>query len=188
MKLLRKDMDNTYYKIEDAMDFNKMDIEVAGMGVSGKGFGFFRGMGVTDYPKTFKMWLREFPRPIFLVCIKGKTLLGWVYIEEWGVPALDGEPVYVLRAIEVMPQIQHRRIGAKLALLGMTEVVGYLLTKPLTPPAEKFFKKLGFMEPSEFRRVPVDLSHHYGYLLLPPFRRKKVLENIDSYFRQGRPQ
>ncbi len=186
MKILRRDMDFTYIKIEDAIDFNKFTFETADMGLPGRGFSFFRGMGVTDYTKTFKMWLREFPRPIFLVCAKDKTILGWVYIEDWGVPALDGDPIYVLRAIEVLPDIRRRRIGAKLAMLGMSEMVGYLLTKPLTPRAEGFFRKLGFMEPGEFRRVPVDLSHHYGYLVLPPFKRKKKLESIDNYFREGR--
>ena len=94
--------------------------------------------------------------------------------------------MYVLRAIEILPSLQHRRIGTKLVILGMSEVVGYILTKPMTPQAERFFKKIGFMEPGEFRRPPVDLSQHYGYLIMPPFRKRKILEDIDNYFREGR--
>ncbi len=181
-------MDYVYYQLEDAADVSRFIIETPDrVGLPGRGFSFFRGLGVTDYEKTFKMWLREFPRPIFIIAAKGKVMVGWVYVEAWGEPAYDGEPVYVLRAIEVLPSLRGRRLGAKLTILGASLVVGYLLVKPLTPQAERFFKRLGFMEPSEFRRCPIDLSHHYGYLILPPFRRKKLLEKMENYFRTKEP-
>ncbi|MCD6462022.1 MAG: GNAT family N-acetyltransferase [Thermoplasmata archaeon] len=188
MKLLRSDMEFQYYKLDDASDINKFIIQTPeSTGMPNQGFSFFKGMGVTDYVRTFKMWLREFPRPIFIVAAKNKIVVGWVYIEEWGVPALDGAPVSVLRAIEVLPSMRHRKLGMKLVLLALTQIVGYLLVKPLTPQAEIFFRKIGFKAPAEFRKVPVDLTQHYGYLILPPFMRKKILEDIDNYFRTKTP-
>ena len=172
--------------MEEASDINKFRLKIGRPGLVKDGFGFFRGIGITDYERTFKMWLREFPRPIFLVASMDHTILGWVYIEDWGAPSLGGEPVFVLRAIETLPSMRTHRIGSKLVLAGLEQTMGYMLTKPLTPLAEKFFRRLGFKAPNEFHKCPIDLSQHHGYLILPPFRRKKILETINQYF-PGQP-
>ncbi len=181
MKELKRDSDYTYIKLESATEVDKFIIQADNTSIPRGGFTFFRGLGVRNYPKTFKMWLREFPKPIFIVAVKNNAIISWVYIELWGDVALDGEPVYVLRAIETLPAFRKKKIGAKLLLLGLKETVGYMITKPLTRDAERFFKKYGFMEPGEFRRCPVDLTQHYGYLVLPPFRKKKVLEEYSRH-------
>jgi len=166
-----------YLKFEEAQEIDKYNVPQYT-----NGFEFFRGLGVVDYVKTFKAWLRKFPRPIFIAGIEHNTIIAWVFIENWEKPAKDGEPVYVLRAIEVLPAYRNKKIGFRLLLLGSLFVVGYLITKPLTAEAKRFFKKNGFMEEAEFRRVPIDLTAHPGYLILPPFRRKMLLESIEAYF------
>ncbi|MEM3396193.1 MAG: GNAT family N-acetyltransferase [Thermoplasmata archaeon] len=179
MRLLKKSGNVVYLKIEEPGEIDKYNVPQYAMN---NGFEFFRGLGVVDYPKTFKSWLRKFPRPIFIAAVESNTIIGWVYIEEWEKCAKDGEPVHVLRAIEVLPAYRRAKVGFRLLLLGLLFVVGYLITKPITAEARRFFKKYGFMEEAEFRRVPVDLTSHPGYLILPPFRRKMLLESVSAYF------
>lgn len=176
--------DLVFYKLEEASEVGKLRI----MGMedgrfSGGGFEFFRGLGIIGYENTFKIWLRKFPRPIFLVATKGNDLVSWVFIEEWDEAALDGMAVWVLRAIETIPPQRRRKIGFKLLLLGAEQSVGYLLTKPLTPEAERFFRGAGFMAPKEFKKAPMDLSRHPGYLILPPFKKAQMLEQMSNYFK-----
>lgn len=171
----------TFYKVEDASEFNKFHIESSIDNPLGNGFSFFIGMGITDYPKTFKMWLREFPRPIFLCAAKNMQMVGWVYIQDWGETTKEGDPIYVLRAIETLASLRRKKIGLKLLLLSMKQMVGFMVTKPLTRDAERFFKRYGFMEKEEFRHCPVDLTHHHGYLIIPPFKKKKILEQYQNH-------
>ena len=176
MKELRRDTDYVYYRLENASEIDKFHIKVDTTSSPQGGFTFFRGLGVRDYGRTFKMWLREFPKPIFIIAVKNQDLLSWVYIELWGDCSLDGEPVYVLRAIESLPDYRNKKIGQRILLRGVSETVGYVITKPLTREATRFFKRLEFMEPTEFRRSPIDLTQHHGYLILPPYKKKKLLE------------
>ncbi|MCX8174455.1 MAG: GNAT family N-acetyltransferase [Thermoplasmata archaeon] len=179
MRLLKKSGNIVYLKLEEPAEIDKYSVPQYGVN---KGFEFFRGLGVIDYARTFKSWLRKFPRPVFIAAVENNTVVGWVFIEEWENCAKDGGPVHVLRAIEVLPGYRNTKIGFRLLLLGLLFVVGYMITKPITPEARRFFKKYGFMEEAEFRRVPVDLSSHTGYLILPPFRRKMLLESMSAYF------
>ncbi|MEM3445492.1 MAG: GNAT family N-acetyltransferase [Thermoplasmata archaeon] len=178
MRLLKQSGNVFYLKIEEPGEIDKYTVP---HGLN-NGFEFFRGLGVIDYSKTFKSWLRKFPRPVFIAAVENNTIIGWVFIEDWGQCARDGEPVHVLRAIEVLPGHRNAKIGFRLLLLGLLFVVGYLITKPITAEARRFFKKYGFMEEAEFRRVPVDLTSHPGYLILPPFKKKMLLESINAYF------
>jgi hypothetical protein len=176
--------DLIFYKLEEPSEVGKFRI----MGMedgrfSGGGFEFFRGLGIIGYENTFKIWLRKFPRPIFLVAVKGTELVSWVFIEEWDEAARDGMAVWVLRAIETIPPQRRRKIGFKLLLLGAEQSVGYMLTKPLTPEAERFFRGAGFMAPKEFKKAPMDMSRHPGYLILPPFKKAQILSQMSNYFK-----
>ena len=176
MKVVGKDTDCTYIKLENVLDLDKFVVPM-GDSSKGGGFYFFRGLGIKDYKSTFKAWLRQFPRPIFIIAAKGNTMVSWVYIDVWSDRALDGEPVYVLRAIETLPSLRGRKVGFKVTLYALKEVVGYTIVKPLTREAARFFKKMGFMEPEEFRKCPIDLTQHHGYLILPPYRREMLLNS-----------
>jgi hypothetical protein len=145
-------------------------------------FGFFKGLGMVDYPRAFKTWLREFPRPIFIVATKNKTIVAWVYITNWKSPSKDGDSIYVLRAIETLGQFRSRKLGFRLLILGLSQTPGYMITKPLNEKAEGFFKKAGFMAEGDFKRCPIDLSGYHGYLILPPFKKFLILKNSDRYF------
>lgn len=144
------------------------------------GFDFFHGLGIIGYSKAFKMWLRRFPRPILIVAVDKKKVLGWIYVEEWTEGSEEGMPVQVLRAIEVLPELRKKKIGANLVMLSLKEISGYMITKPLTHEAEIFFKKIGFMDPKEFKKPPVDLSKHPKYLILPVYKRDILVKDFEA--------
>ena len=164
----------TYMKIENSNDIDEFKIE---------GFEFFKKLGIIDYRLTFKAWLRKFPRPIIIVAVKDNQVMAWVYIDEWpeGV-AEDGYPVYVLRAIETLTTFRKSRIGYRLVLLGSREIVGYLITKPITPKALKFFKGIGFKERDSFRNCPINLRKYPNYFIMPIFTKRELVNKIEQYF------
>ena len=168
-----------YYRFTKVEDIERFRIDE---------FTFFKGFGIIDYPETFKAWLRKFPRPIFIAAIKEKDLVGWVYIDEWkeGVSS-DGQSVYVLRAIETKPRFQGKRVGARMVMLGLQQTIGYMIVKPVSPQAERFFQKNGFLD---FRHIPnctVNLEKHPGYYVLTPTVKKKVLNEANSKSWQNKP-
>ena len=176
--------DLIYYKLEDASEIGKFRIVGMEDGrFSGGGFEFFRGLGIIGYEKTFKIWLRKFPRPIFIAAVKGHDIVSWVFLEEWEDVAMDGMAVWVLRAIETLPPMRKKKIGYKLLILSAQQCVGYLVTKPLTPEAGKFFRGAGFLNPKEFKKPPFDLTRHPGYLIMPPYKKAMLLEKLDSHFK-----
>lgn len=179
MKELWKDKDYLYLKLERASEIDSFIIR--GVEEENGGFDFFRGLGIIGYQSTFKAWLRRFPRPIFLVAAKNKQIISWIFVEEWEEVARDGYPVYVLRAIETLPEFRGRRIGFKLFLLVLRETAGHIITKPLTPEAMKFFKRLGFLEEKEMNTSPVDLSNEPSYLVFPAYVRKEMLEAFAEF-------
>jgi hypothetical protein len=184
LRELRRCGPHVYLKLEDAGEVGLFTVrgEMDDFSPPGGGFEFFRGLGIIGYANTFKIWLRKFPRPIFIVCAENNQIISWVFIEEWPEMARDGSPVWVLRAIETLPSFRKRKIGYRLLLLGLSQTVGYLITKPLTADADRFFRRSGFMDEREFRSMPMDLSKHPGYLMLPPFRKTKLMTEIDKYF------
>ena len=172
-----------YYKLEDASEVDKFRIHgIEDGSLHGGGFEFFRGLGIIGYRKTFKMWLRKFPRPIFLIAVRDSEIVSWVFIEEWDDVARDGSSVWVLRAIETITPLRKNKVGYRLLLLGLKHSVGYMITKALTSEATRFFKQAGFKEVDEFKRPPLDLSRNPGYIILPPYNKKQVLENMQKYF------
>jgi hypothetical protein len=184
LKVLRRCGPQTYIKLEEASEVGKFKVvgEDTDSRFSGGGFDFFRGLGIIGYEKTFKIWLRKFPRPIFIVAVEEGNIISWVFIEEWPETASDGSPVYVLRAIETIPSMRKRRIGKRLLMLGLQQTVGYMLTKPLTHDAEQFFRRAGFMDEKELKKSPIDLNRHPGYLVLPPFKKNLLMADFEKYF------
>ncbi len=179
LKELWKDNSYTYLKLEQPNEVDNFLIK--GIENEEGGFDFFKGLGIIGYPSTFKAWLRKFPRPIFLVASKNKGIVSWIFVEEWEDAGRDGYPVYVLRAIETLPELRGQRIGFRLFLLVLREISGHIITKPLTPKARKFFKDIGFLEEDEMSRPPIDLSHRSNYLVLPTHLRNEVLESFSEY-------
>ncbi len=181
MKELAKSGMYTFVKLESVDEVNKFEIGLDDEESGGK-FGFFMGLGVTDYSRTFKTWLREFPRPIFIVAARDKIIVGWVYITNWNKISKDGDSIYVLRAIETLERFRSRKLGYKLLTLGLNQTPGYMITKPLNEKAESFFKKAGFIAENEFKKCPIDLSGHYGYFILQPFKKYEIVKNSHRYF------
>ena len=176
--------DLIFYKLEDASEVGKFRILSMEDGrFAGGGFEFFRGLGIIGYEKTFKIWLRKFPRPIFIAVVRGHDLMSWVFLEEWEDSANDGMAIWVLRAIETLPSMRKKKVGYKLLILAALQCVGYLVTKPLTPEADRFFRGGGFMAPNEFKKAPYDVSRHPGHLILPPYKKNALAEQYSNYFK-----
>lgn len=172
-----------YVKVEEPNEIDAFNVKSE----YEEGFDFFRGLGIIGYAKTFKMWLRKFPRPVFIVAVDDREVISWAFVEEWGDIAKDGTSVHVLRAIETQPKLRSKKIGFKMIILVLQQITGYLLVKPLTYKGEKFFRNLGFLDENEFPNPPIDLSKHSGYLLLPPYKRKQLLKDFDKYLRTTSP-
>ncbi|UCF08205.1 MAG: GNAT family N-acetyltransferase [Thermoplasmata archaeon] len=181
MKKLARRGVYSFIKMEDVDDLDKFEIGFSEEEPGGE-FGFFKGLGMVDYSKAFKTWLREFPRPIFILAVKEKTIIAWVYITSFEETPITGDSIYVLRAIETLPKFRSRKLGFRLLILGLNQTSGYMITKPLNAKAEQFFKNAGFMSEDEFRHLPFDLSRYHGYLILPPFKKQKILGDSSQYF------
>jgi hypothetical protein len=184
LKKLAKSGVYTFLKLEGADDVEKFVIGLDDTHSESR-FEFFKGLGIVDYPKTFKTWLREFPRPIFIVAAKESVVVAWVYITDFKAFSKDGDSIYVLRSIETLGRFRGRKLGYRLLVLGLNQTQGFMITKPLNAQSEAFFRKTGFMAENEFKRCPIDLSKFHGYLLLPPFKKHKVMEEAQRYFEEG---
>jgi len=181
VKVLARRGKYQFIKLEQASEVDRFEIPCSESEYD-DGFDFFRGIGLTDYRKSFKAWLRRFPRPILIIAADNLRIVSWVFIEEWYENAKDGAPVYVLRSIETIKGLREQKLGFRLLLLGSAQVPGYIIAKPLNHSAEKFFEKNGFMHEDEFRRKPLDLSKNHGYLILPPFKKRLLQEDLGRYF------
>ena len=181
MKTLMRMEDYEFCHVEDPQDIEELSVE---------GFEFFKGLGIIDYKKTFMAWLRKFPKPLFFVVIKKGQIVSWVHIDEWrhGV-ARDGNGINILRAIETLPKYRSRKIGYRLVFLGIQHAVGYVITKPVSPSAKRFFNDIGFREEKDCRSCPIDMSTHPGYMVLTltdkrdfvrQFTRKYLGNNLNS--------
>lgn len=180
METLKTHRDQEYIQLSEPEEIDRFEIE----DIRGERFSFLKELGILDYKETFKVWLRKFPRPIFIICARDDQILSWAYVEEWEDSAKDGEPVYVLRAIETSKNRRGERIGYRLLMLIADMTPGYLITKPITDEARKFFTRNCFLEKDEMDNIPMDLQSHPGYLILPPFRKQKLLDEMDEYFQQ----
>ncbi len=146
-------------------------------------FEFFRQMGIIDYKGTFKAWLRKFPKPIFIIAMDNDHIIAWIHIDEWGEDvARDGNPIYVLRAIETSPSLRKRKVGYRLVLLGLYLTVGYMVVKPINQRAEVFFTRVGFKEKFEFKNPPMELNKHPTYRILPLWKKQALIDKLKLYF------
>lgn len=166
--------DYVFSLIESPEDIEKFSVE---------GFDFFKGLGIIDYKRTFKAWLRKFPKPLFLVAAKGDRIISWVHIDEWrGNVAKDGNSINILRAIETLPAFRSKKIGYRLVFLGLQYTVGYMITKPVSMDAKRFFHEIGFRDDSEFKNCPVNLGKHSGYMILPLYRKSEFVKDFSKKY------
>lgn len=174
MRLLAKQGKVSYLQVDSPTDIDKCKLE---------DFEFFKQMGIIDYKGTFKAWLRKFPKPIFIMAMENDNIIAWIHIDEWGEGvARDGNPIYVLRAIETSPGLRKRKVGYRLVLLGLYLTVGYMVVKPINQRAEVFFKRVGFKERIEFKNPPLELSKHPTYRILPMAIKQKLIKKLNLYF------
>ncbi|MFO7992118.1 MAG: GNAT family N-acetyltransferase [Thermoplasmata archaeon] len=178
METLETHRDKRFIQLTESKEVDNFQINEIGR----EHFTLLTDLGMISYNNSFKIWLRKFPRPIFIICEKEREILGWVYTEEWEKPARDGEPVFVLRAIEISESMRGKRLGKRLLLIIARETPGYLITKPINPGAKNFFLSNGFIEKDDLERQHIDLQKHPGYLILPPFRKVKLLKDYEDYF------
>jgi hypothetical protein len=171
----------TFIKLENVDEIDRYEIGLIDP-KSEHTFEFFKGLGMVDYSKSFRTWLRAFPKPIFIIAVKNNSIVAWVYITDWNDPSKDGDSIYVLRAIETLQKFRGRKLGLRLLMLGLNQTSGYMVTKPLNNKAESFFRSAGFMAENEFKRCPIDLTSYHGYLILPPFKKFQILNKSNLYF------
>lgn len=180
MRELAGDGAYAYVKLEEPADVDRLQVRSVETGP--EGFEFFRGLGIVGYARTFKAWLRHFPRPIFLAALREREIVSWAFLEVNSEPARDGSPIYLLRAIETLPELRRKRIGYRLLLLALGQVTGYVLTKPLTKEARVFFFRAGFEDLEAEEHPPVEPRRYAGYAVLPPHRRRDALARASEYF------
>jgi len=180
LETLESQLNHEYIQLTEPREVDSFKINEVGRAH----FKFLKELGIIDYKETFKIWLRKFPRPLFVICVDGKNILAWVYVEEWENSAFDGSPVYVLRSIETAEEYRRKKIGYRLLLIVANEIPGYLITKPINRRARKFFLSNGFLDKDDMELPVIDLQRHPGYLILPPFKKKKLLEEYEQYFDQ----
>ncbi|HKZ47955.1 MAG TPA: hypothetical protein VJ397_04095 [Thermoplasmata archaeon] len=180
MRILASDAALLYVQMEEAADIDAY--QVRSTETHENGFEFFRGLGIIGYDRTFKMWLRKFPRPIFLATVKGREVQSWIFVEESTEAAKDGFPLFILRAVETLPAMRRKRVGYRLLLLACALVSGYLLVKPLTKDAARFFTAAGFVPLESVSRPPVPASRMPGYMILLPHKRKELVDSIPANF------
>ncbi|WMW23165.1 hypothetical protein RE476_04870 [Methanolobus mangrovi] len=154
-ELARTDDGISFCKLEHAFELDKLKIGE---------FSYFRKyLGMADYFSNFNSWLKR-PTVALVLAISGNTVVGWAMNEKWSSPSTDGRPVYVLRGIEISPQLARRGVGKNMFFLIANVLLGHVITKPVNKNAKLFFESLNFVEPSS--SSPVNLGDYPGYLIL----------------------
>ena len=169
LNILAEDTKTKYYLLDEPADVDEFKIA---------DLDFFKLYGIIDYRETFKVWLRKFPRPTFIVAVEDKSITSFIYIEPWEeMPNI----VNVLRAQETFKEKRGKKIGYKLFLLGLYATPEYIITKPLTDASKKFYMNLGFIN---IKSMSMFKRYHsiIGYLVLPLNKRYEHLKNIGNYF------
>ncbi len=169
MNILAEDSTLKYYLIEEASEVD--DFEIAD-------FDFFKLYGIRDYRETFKIWLRKFPRPVFITGVFKDEIISFIYIDPWEEMP---EIINVLRAQETYKKLRGKKIGYKIFLLGLSLVSEYIITKPLTENSFNFYKSLGFVNIND---VPIFSRFRtlIGYLALPVEKRDEHISKVKEYF------
>ena len=170
MNILAEDTVLKYYLIEEAYEVDYFEIS---------NFDFFKFYGVNDYRETFKIWLRKFPRPLFIAGVMENRIISFMYLEIWEEEL--PEIVNVLRAQETYEKWREKKIGYKIFLLGLFLTTGYIFTKPLTKKSAEFYKSVGFVEFNELS-IFSNFKRLSGYLVLPLAKREEHLSKIKEYF------
>jgi hypothetical protein len=144
-----------FYLLEHSFELDKLGI--------GEFTYFKKHLGMSDYMANFKSWLKR-PTVYLVVAVLDNLIVGWSMNESWSKPSSDGRPVFVLRAIEISPQLASKGLGRTLFTLISRILPGHIITKPVNTNAKKFFVSLGFSLPA--RNCPVDLADYPAYLVL----------------------
>ncbi|MEZ5336559.1 MAG: GNAT family N-acetyltransferase [Methanolobus sp.] len=171
-----------FYKLEHDFELDKLKIGE---------FSYFRKyLGMSDYLANFRSWLKR-PTVALVLAISGNTVVGWAMNEKWSSASSDGRPVYVLRGIEISPQLARKGMGRKMFYLISRVLVGHIITKPVNKTAKLFFESMDFAEPDSIS--PVNLMDHPGYLIFEEEKKDTLTidgihlldENINSYGREN---
>ncbi len=169
MRALAEDTTLKYYLVEGPGDIDEFKADE---------FTFFHLYGIVDYHETFKIWLRKFPPPTFIIGVRKNEILAFIYIEPWEeLPHV----VNVLRAQETVERMREKRIGYKLFLLGAIMTPDIIITKPLTEKSRIFYQKIGFVDVREMRRF-ADYHSLVGYLALPITKKNEHIERFEQFF------
>jgi GNAT superfamily N-acetyltransferase len=180
MRELAREGGFTDVRFEDPADIDR--VQILGAESDPRGFEFFRGLGIVGYARTFKAWLGHFPRPLFLAVLREREVVSWSFTEEHGDRGRDGNPLFILRAIETTPELRGKRLGYRLLLLVLSQVAGHVLTKPLTKEARAFFLRAGFEDLTEDGRSAVEPRKFPGYVAMTPHRRREAVAKLAEYF------
>ena len=169
MIFISEDSDYKYYLIEEDKELDAFEIGT---------FSFFRLYGIENYEESFKMWLRKFPRPNFIIGVKDRIIISFIYIDPWEELPMVAN---VLRAQETVEQLREKKIWYKMFLLGLALTPEYLLTKPLTARAKVFYERIGFVD---VHNMSLFSNYHQltGYLALPLNKKSEHMEKIKTYF------
>lgn len=96
--------DVTFWKLEYDFELDKLKIGE---------FTYFRKyLGMSDYLANFRSWLKR-PTVALVLAVSDNVVVGWAMNEKWSSPSADGRPVYVLRGIEISPQLARKGMGKK---------------------------------------------------------------------------
>lgn len=144
-----------YYKLDNPYELDKLKF--------GEFIYFKKYLGMSDYIGNFKSWLKR-SNVLIIVAVSQNKVVGWVMNEKWSEPSIDGKPVFVLRAVEVSPEITKGGIGRGLFNLTSMAVYGHIITKPVNEIAKSFFWSMKFISPEQ--GSPINLSNHPGYMVL----------------------
>lgn len=155
-----------FYLLEHPFELDKLGI--------GEFSYFKKHLGMSDYKANFKSWLKR-PTVYLVVAVKGNLIIGWSMNEKWSKASLDGRPVFVLRAIEISPDLSSKGLGRALFILISKILPGHIITKPVNANAKKFFSSLSFIQPE--RNCAVDLADYPGYMVLN--ENTKILLTMD---------
>lgn len=165
-ELAKTDDGVTFCKLEHAFELDKLNIGE---------FSYFRKyLGMADYLANFRSWVKR-PTVALVLAISGNTVVGWAMNEKWSSPSSDGRPVFVLRGIEISPQLARKGMGKNMFFLISNVLLGHVITKPVNKSAKMFFESLNFEEPSF--KSPVHLIDHPGYLILNEDKKGVLLSN-----------
>lgn len=164
----------TFYKLEHAFELDKLKIGE---------FSYFRKyLGMADYLANFRSWLKR-PTVALVLAMSGNMVVGWSMNEKWSSPSTDGRPVYVLRGIEVSPQLARKGMGKCMFFLISKVLIGHIITKPVNSTAKQFFESMNFEEP--VYSSPVHLTDHPGYLILNEDKKDSVFCDNVSLFNEN---